>query len=94
MARTSDVVAREIRLPVVGSESTYLVAPSKIIALGLNYRDHIAESVTVQAAGIDADDPSEPVLFPKLPSCLIGPGDQIVLPAIVASYGFDTPRTD
>ncbi|MFW5737898.1 MAG: fumarylacetoacetate hydrolase family protein, partial [Spirochaetota bacterium] len=81
-------------LPVAGTDEVYRVAPSKIIALGLNYRDHIAESASVQVQGFDADLPSEPVLFPKLPSCLTGPGDPIVLPAIARTYGFDDPRTD
>lgn len=85
---------KEIRLPIAGSEETFVVSPSKIIALGLNYRDHIAESVSVRVSGLTPDEPSEPVLFPKLPSCLIGPDESIELPAIVATYGFDEPRTD
>ena len=86
--------SESIVLPVIGQEGTYTVRPSKIIALGLNYRDHIAESLSVMARGFNADEPNEPVLFPKLPSVLIGPDQPIVLPAIVESYGFDEPRTD
>ncbi len=40
--------------------------PRKIICVGLNYRDHAAES------GVPA--PEEPVLFSKFPSALIGHG--------------------
>jgi 2-keto-4-pentenoate hydratase/2-oxohepta-3-ene-1,7-dioic acid hydratase in catechol pathway len=47
--------------------------PRKIICLGLNYRDHAAES------GVEV--PSEPVLFSKYPTALIGHGAEIVLPA-------------
>ena len=47
-------------------------APRKIICVGLNYRDHAAEG------GRDA--PHEPLLFAKLPTALIGPGEPIVLP--------------
>lgn len=83
-----------IVLPVIGTGSRYTVNPSKIIALGLNYRDHIAESLSVKVRGLTPDEPNEPVLFPKLPSALVGPGDPIVLPAIVNDYGFDEPRTD
>lgn len=83
-----------IILPVIGTDSRYTVNPSKIIALGLNYRDHIAESLSVKVRGFSSDEPKEPVLFPKLPSVLVGPGDPIVLPAIVGEYGFDEPRTD
>ena len=47
-------------------------APRKIVCVGLNYRDHAAEG------GRDA--PVEPLLFAKLPTALIGPGEAIVLP--------------
>ncbi len=46
--------------------------PSKILAVGLNYRAHAEES------GLDA--PSQPVVFSRLPSALTGPTDQIVIP--------------
>lgn len=46
--------------------------PSKIIAIGLNYREHIREM------GYEA--PQEPLMFLKAPSALNGPGQAIVLP--------------
>lgn len=42
------------------------------IAVGLNYADHAAES--------GAPVPSEPILFNKAPSCIVGPNDDIALP--------------
>lgn len=42
------------------------------IAVGLNYADHAAES------GLKV--PSEPVLFNKAPSCIVGPNDDVLLP--------------
>ncbi len=33
-----------LHLPILGKSTPYQVSPSKIIALGLNYRSHIAES--------------------------------------------------
>jgi 2-keto-4-pentenoate hydratase/2-oxohepta-3-ene-1,7-dioic acid hydratase in catechol pathway len=48
--------------------------PRKIICIGLNYRDHAAES------GVPV--PSEPVLFGKYPTALAGHKDQIVLPLV------------
>ena len=48
--------------------------PSKIICLGLNYRDHAEES----GLGI----PEFPVLFARFPSSLIGHGAPIVLPRV------------
>src|SRR3954451_14663122 len=48
--------------------------PHKIVCIGLNYRDHAAES------GVAI--PREPVLFSKYATALIGQGDAIVLPAV------------
>jgi 2-keto-4-pentenoate hydratase/2-oxohepta-3-ene-1,7-dioic acid hydratase in catechol pathway len=83
-----------IELPIHGSEENYLVNPSKIIALGLNYREHIAESRSVDVKGFDEFIPAEPILFPKTPNVLIGPGDPIVIPAFLKDYEFDEPRVD
>ena len=47
-------------------------SPPRIFAIGLNYRDHAAESKMAL--------PSAPVVFFKLPTAIIGPGDAIVLP--------------
>lgn len=85
---------KQILLPIERSDATYLLAPSKIIALGLNYRDHIAESHSVRVNGFDPEAPAEPVLFPKTSNALIGPDEPIVLPSIVDTYDFETPRTD
>ena len=46
--------------------------PPRIFAIGLNYRDHAAESKMAL--------PSAPVVFFKMPTAIIGPGDAIVLP--------------
>jgi 2-keto-4-pentenoate hydratase/2-oxohepta-3-ene-1,7-dioic acid hydratase in catechol pathway len=47
--------------------------PDKIICLGLNYKDHAAEANLTL--------PSAPVLFAKYRNSLIGPYDDIVVPA-------------
>ncbi|MFZ5571084.1 MAG: fumarylacetoacetate hydrolase family protein [Thermodesulfobacteriota bacterium] len=83
-----------ISLPIGNRSERYTVAPSKIIALGLNYRDHIAESVSVKVRGFTADIPAEPILFPKTPNVLIGHHDPIVIPAFLKKYGFESPRVD
>ncbi|MFW5693952.1 MAG: fumarylacetoacetate hydrolase family protein [Alkalispirochaeta sp.] len=75
-------------------DETYRLRPTKIVALGLNYREHIAESVTVQSGGFDPVEPDEPVLFAKLASAIIGPEETIVLPHILADYQFEDERTD
>jgi 2-keto-4-pentenoate hydratase/2-oxohepta-3-ene-1,7-dioic acid hydratase in catechol pathway len=46
--------------------------PPRIFAIGLNYRDHAKES------GMEI--PTTPVVFFKLPTAIIGPGEPIVLP--------------
>jgi 2-keto-4-pentenoate hydratase/2-oxohepta-3-ene-1,7-dioic acid hydratase in catechol pathway len=48
------------------------VSPSKIVAIGLNYKDHAAE----QGKAV----PPEPLMFLKPPSSVIGPGDTIEVP--------------
>lgn len=48
------------------------VVPGKIIAVGLNYRDHAYES--------DLDVPPVPVVFAKFPSALVGHRKPIVIP--------------
>jgi len=48
------------------------IAPSKIVAVGLNYRDHAAEMGKAL--------PNEPLIFLKPPSAVIGPEDAIVIP--------------
>ena len=46
--------------------------PEKIVAIGLNYRDHAEES--------KLEMPDVPVVFAKFPSALIGPDAAIVIP--------------
>src|SRR5581483_5717988 len=46
--------------------------PSKIICIGLNYRDHAAET--------KAEPPKEPVLFFKATTSLVGPNDDLLRP--------------
>jgi 2-keto-4-pentenoate hydratase/2-oxohepta-3-ene-1,7-dioic acid hydratase in catechol pathway len=46
--------------------------PSKIVCVGLNYRDHAAES----GMGL----PNEPVIFLKSTTSIVGPDDALVIP--------------
>ena len=46
--------------------------PSKIVAIGLNYANHIKESGAAM--------PNEPVIFMKASTALCGPNDNVVLP--------------
>jgi 2-keto-4-pentenoate hydratase/2-oxohepta-3-ene-1,7-dioic acid hydratase in catechol pathway len=55
--------------------------PQKIICIGLNYKDHAAES--------GAPIPKEPVLFSKYPTALIGHGESIVLPKVSTKVDYE-----
>lgn len=65
--------------------STRLLAPilnpQKIICLGLNYRDHAAET--------KAPLPKDPILFSKYPSAIIGPDAPIVLPPVSKEVDYE-----
>ena len=81
-----------IILPIAGTKREYRIAPSKIIAVGLNYREHVAESNAFDHKTLQI--PTEPVLFAKTPNCLIGPGEPILIPSWAKSYGFKDFRVD
>lgn len=83
-----------IQLPIKNSDKTYTVNPSKIICLGLNYFDHIQESVSQNATGGSKETPTEPVLFNKTPNVLIGNDEKIIFPKIAEKYKFADPRVD
>jgi len=83
-----------ITLPVFESDTCYALSPTKIIALGLNYRDHIAESHSVKVRGFTNDIPEEPILFPKTSNVLIGHEEAIVIPKFLKRYNFQELRVD
>jgi len=49
-----------------------IVRPSKIVCIGLNFRDHAAESNMAL--------PAEPVIFFKATTALVGPNDPVMIP--------------
>lgn len=58
-----------------------ITRPGKIICVGLNYRDHAEEQ------GVEL--PAAPLFFAKYTTALIGPGDPIVIPSIVAKADYE-----
>src|SRR5690349_17826518 len=64
-AHTGPLVPEALGAPVL--------APSQVFGIGLNYREHAAES------GVDA--PDVPPVFTKFRSCLAGPSATIELPS-------------
>jgi 2,4-didehydro-3-deoxy-L-rhamnonate hydrolase len=65
-AASAPRVAQSVRL---GSP---ISRPSKIVCIGLNFRDHARES--------KMEIPEEPVIFFKASSSLVGPNDDLVMP--------------
>ncbi|NRQ40780.1 fumarylacetoacetate hydrolase family protein [Nonomuraea sp. NN258] len=63
-------------LPVVDADGLRVGAPiarpGKIVCIGLNYRDHAAES--------GAEPPAEPVVFMKAANTMVGPYDEVLVP--------------
>jgi 2-keto-4-pentenoate hydratase/2-oxohepta-3-ene-1,7-dioic acid hydratase in catechol pathway len=55
--------------------------PSKILCIGLNYRDHAIEG--------NRPIPPEPVLFAKFPNTLIAPGEPIKIPKVAQKVDYE-----
>src|SRR4051812_26512404 len=76
LARLARWVANEgQRAPAVGDDVRLgppIQRPSKIVCVGLNYRDHAKES------GMAV--PTEPVIFFKSTTALVGPDDDVIIP--------------
>lgn len=68
------LLPREHIGPVSDLELIPPVVPGKIVAVGLNYADHVAEAAEPR------DVPDEPIIFLKPPSSLLGHGGAIVIP--------------
>src|SRR5205085_8195524 len=69
---TAIVPQDESGLPLAEVKLLAPVAPSKVVCVGRNYREHAAE--------LGNKMPDEPLLFLKAPSALIGPEKAIQLP--------------
>jgi len=57
------------------------VLPSKIVAVGLNYRDHAEE--------VGAKIPDEPLIFLKPSTAVIGPGESICYPRMSSQVDYE-----
>jgi len=70
---------------VVALEEAWLHAPitrpQKIIAIGLNYEDHAAET--------GGEAPEKPIVFAKYPNTIIGPGEAIRIPPITEQADYE-----
>lgn len=81
LKRLADFVANN-QLEKLNSDiriASPIARPSKILCIGLNYKDHAAET--------GAKIPSEPIIFMKSTTAVIGPDDDIMIPK-------DSTKTD
>jgi acylpyruvate hydrolase len=68
--------------PIEGTEFATLISrPSKVVCVGLNYRNHITE--------MGRDLPEHPTLFSKFSDTLIGATDDIMRPAETDSFDWE-----
>ena len=70
---------------LVRSQDAYWFAPvprpGKILCIGLNYRDHAAES--------NMPIPEKPIVFSKFSTCVIAPGEPVVLPSVSKQVDYE-----
>lgn len=71
-AWAADNAASAPEIPADARLGSPIGRPSKLLCIGLNFRDHAAETNTPP--------PEEPVLFSKASSAVTGPYDNIVIP--------------
>jgi 2,4-didehydro-3-deoxy-L-rhamnonate hydrolase len=85
LRRLNEWIQREAdRAPSVAADlrlGPAIARPSKIVCIGLNYRDHAAES------GMEL--PLEPVLFFKATTSLAGPNDDVIIPKNAAKLDWE-----
>lgn len=81
LSRLSDFVSRNTlkELPADTRIGSPIARPSKILCIGLNYKDHAEET--------GARIPEEPIIFMKSTTALVGPNDDIMIPK-------DSTKTD
>lgn len=69
-----ELAVAALRRPAVGRPDRFeppILRPSKIMGIGLNYRDHCRE--------VGVDEPASPVEFSKHPSSVVGTGAEVPL---------------
>jgi 2-keto-4-pentenoate hydratase/2-oxohepta-3-ene-1,7-dioic acid hydratase in catechol pathway len=70
--RARSAIASAKAMPLADVKLEAPLRPRKALAIGLNYRDHAAET--------NAEIPLKPIVFYKVNSCIIGPGRPVEKP--------------
>jgi 2-keto-4-pentenoate hydratase/2-oxohepta-3-ene-1,7-dioic acid hydratase in catechol pathway len=74
--------AAKIRLPLDALRlASPILRPPKLLAIGLNYADHVAEA--------KIERPSFPTVFTKLPTSVTGPFDDVHLPRVSSMLDYE-----
>lgn len=85
LARAQQALADPPAAAVCDRAAVQLAAPvprpGKVICIGLNYRDHAAES--------NQPVPEYPTVFAKYASCIIGAGQAIVIPRVTSEVDYE-----
>jgi 2-keto-4-pentenoate hydratase/2-oxohepta-3-ene-1,7-dioic acid hydratase in catechol pathway len=76
-----DPASAFVSVPIEEANLLAPVAPSKIVCVGRNYREHAAE--------LGNEVPAEPLLFLKAPSAVISPGEAIRIPELSKRVDFE-----
>lgn len=77
----SGVISTGVSVNPNGVEVLAPTVPSKVVAVGLNYRDHAKE--------LGMEIPAEPILFLKPPSSVVGPGVGIIYPDMAGQVDYE-----
>ena len=72
---------RKTALPLEEADVLAPVAPSKIVCVGRNYRDHAAE--------LGNEVPKEPLIFMKPPTSILDPGGTILRPKVSSRTDYE-----
>ena len=75
LERLKEYIKDDKTLKLIDNEIRWgspVARPSKIVCIGLNYKDHALET--------NAPIPNEPVIFMKSTSSLVGPNDEVIIP--------------
>lgn len=68
----ADAQGKLVEIPADARLGSPIARPSKILCIGLNYKDHAEET--------GAKIPTEPIIFMKSTTALVGPNDQVMIP--------------
>ncbi len=81
--------AARVRIPRAEVRLALPLDPrAKVICVGLNYRDHVAEARDhVEEAPANA--PAQPALFTREMDSLVGPEDALICPKVSASFDYE-----